>query len=61
MEEIQDMSELDMPANMLAVIRKLPYKLRDWWRTVVCELQERHNRRATFADIVQFVVETSED
>lgn len=55
MEEIQDISELDMPANMLFVIKKLPYKLRDRWRTVACELQGRHNRRATFVDIVNFI------
>lgn len=54
-EEVQYMYELDMPANMLSIIRKLPYRLRDRWRTVACELQERHNRRATFADIVDFI------
>ena len=30
--DIQYMSELNMPANMLTVIKKLPYKLKDKWR-----------------------------
>lgn len=40
MEEVQYMYELDMPANMLSIIKKLPYRLRDRWRTVACELQK---------------------
>lgn len=38
-EEVQYMDELDIPANMISVIKKLPYKLRDKWRTAACELQ----------------------
>lgn len=44
MEEVQYMSDLDMPANMMTITKKLPYK----WRTVACELQERHNCRVSF-------------
>ena len=44
-----------MPGNMLSVIKKLTYKLRDRWRTLACGLQERNNCRATFADIVSFI------
>ena len=55
MEEVQYLHELDMPANMLAIIRKLPYKFRDKWRTVACELQERRSQRATFIDITNFI------
>ncbi len=40
MEEVQYMYDLDMPTNMTTIIKKLPYKFRDKWRTVVCELQE---------------------
>lgn len=55
MNDVQYMYELDMPANMIAIIKKLPYRLRDRWRTVACELQERHQERATFSDIVDFI------
>lgn len=30
-EEVQYLHELDMPANMLTIIRKLPYKFRGKW------------------------------
>lgn len=56
MEEVQYMYELDMPANMLTVVKKLSYKLRDRWRMVACDLQENRNQRATFIDIVNFIV-----
>lgn len=55
MEEVEYLYELDMPANMLTIIKKLPYKHRDRWRTVACELQERRGRRAKFTDIVDFI------
>ncbi|KAL7849609.1 hypothetical protein SRHO_G00212320 [Serrasalmus rhombeus] len=55
MEEVHGLSELNTPANMLAVIKKLPYKLKDKWRTVACDIQERQHCRATFVDIVFFL------
>ncbi|XP_061908754.1 uncharacterized protein LOC133653469 [Entelurus aequoreus] len=55
MDDIQYMSELNMPANMLMVIKKLPYKLRDQWRTEACDIQGTRSRRATFPDIVSFI------
>lgn len=55
MNEVQYMYELDMPANVLTIVKKLPYKLRDRWRTMACEIQERRNQRATFSDMVNFI------
>lgn len=55
MEEVEYMYELDMPSNLLTIIKKLAYKHRDRWRTVACELQERCGQRATFTDIVDFI------
>lgn len=40
---------------MLNIIKKLPCNLRDRWRSHACDLQERHNRRAKFTDIANFV------
>lgn len=55
MEGVEYLHELDLPTNMLTIIRKLPYKFRDKWRTVACELQERRKQRATFSDIADFI------
>lgn len=55
MEELEYMKELDMPANMRAVVQKLPYKLRERWRTRASDLLESHKRRACFMDIVLFM------
>lgn len=55
MEDVQYLHDLDMPSKMLNVIRKLPYKLRDKWRSRACDLQESQKRRAKFSDIVDFI------
>ena len=53
--EFESTYELDVPGNMQAVVKKLPYKLREKWREVAFSLQERFHRRATFCDIVEFI------
>lgn len=45
---------LDHPANMRAIVSKLPYKLKEKWRFKVCELQEQSGRRVRFSDSVCF-------
>ncbi len=55
MEDVQYLLDMDMPSNMLSIIKKLPYKLRDKWRNRACELQERYDRRARFTDIADFI------
>ncbi|XP_014849351.1 PREDICTED: uncharacterized protein LOC106921875 isoform X1 [Poecilia mexicana] len=55
MENNGCMHELDVPANMQTIIKKLPFKLRDRWRNDVCDLKEKFKRRDTFSDIVRFV------
>ena len=55
LEDVQYLSDLDTPTNMVEIIKKLPYKLRDRWRCDACDLQERYNRRARFVDIANFV------
>ncbi|XP_056125219.1 uncharacterized protein LOC130103060 [Rhinichthys klamathensis goyatoka] len=48
-------SDLNVPTNMQIIVKKLPYKLRDYWRSVACDIYEKFHRRATFSDIVEFV------
>lgn len=54
MTDVEYMEEFDNAANMRAIIAKLPYKLRERWRSVVCGIQDRENRRAKFNDLVDF-------
>lgn len=54
-EQVMYMRELDLPANMRSIILKLPYKLREKWRNIACDLQERSGQRATFIDLVNFI------
>nr|XP_054604785.1 uncharacterized protein LOC129165520 [Nothobranchius furzeri] len=55
MEDLNYIKELDMPANMLAIVKMLPYRLRDKWRTFVCDLYEKHNQQAKFKDMIDFL------
>ncbi|XP_024116907.1 uncharacterized protein LOC112138581, partial [Oryzias melastigma] len=55
MDDLDYLHDPNVPANMLSVIKKLPYKIRDKWRTAACELQERTGRRCEFSDITEFI------
>ncbi|CAM4608863.1 unnamed protein product [Leuciscus chuanchicus] len=55
MEDLQHMEELNVPSNLRLIMMKLPYKLREKWRSVTWELQERRGYRAMFPDFVAFI------
>lgn len=55
MEELQYMHELDMPSNIRAIVLKLPFKLRDQWRTAAHDLQETTGNRALVNDLVRVI------
>ncbi len=55
MQNIRYMNELNLATNMQAILAKLPYKLRERWRIVAYDLQERRNDQAYFSDIVYFI------
>lgn len=55
MSEVQYLQELDMPANLRTVVSKLPFKLKEKWRTVAYDLLDHRNRRASFNDLVSFI------
>lgn len=40
---------------MRAIIAKLPYKLRERWRTLACGILDKEKRTAKFEDLVDFV------
>lgn len=49
------MEELETPSHLRTIISKLPFKLRDRWRTISCDIQDKSKRRARFKDLVEFV------
>ena len=55
MEDLQHMEEMNVPSNLRLMMMKLPYKLREKWRSVACDLQERRGYRAMFQDFVAFI------
>lgn len=49
------MEELDLPSNLKLIVSKLPYKLRNRWRTEACDILERRNAQARLQDLVAFI------
>ncbi|XP_033992103.1 uncharacterized protein LOC117487588 [Trematomus bernacchii] len=55
MRDLQDMEELDLPSNLRLILSKLPYKLREKWRTAACDILDRSHQRAKLHDLVVFI------
>ncbi|KAK0144647.1 hypothetical protein N1851_016989 [Merluccius polli] len=55
MEELQYMQELDMPVNIRAIVSKLPFRMREQWRTIAHDIMETTNQPACFIDLVMFI------
>lgn len=55
MDDIEFMEEMDNPTNMRVVISKLPYKIREKWRTAAFEIHEEGRGRARFSHLVDFI------
>lgn len=48
-------AELENSTNMRILVSKLPFGLREKWRMVVCNIRERHDCKARFNDILEFL------
>lgn len=48
MDDTEFMEEMDNPTNMRVVISKLPYRIRERWRTTAFEIQEARRGQASF-------------
>lgn len=48
------MEEMNNPINMKLIISKLPFKMKDRWRTIAIEYKRNH-RRARFKQLVSFI------
>ncbi|KAL1277030.1 hypothetical protein QQF64_023703 [Cirrhinus molitorella] len=55
MEDLEFMEELDTVANLRSIALKLPYKLRERWRTKAFELQEQRGNKVKMVDLVSFI------
>ncbi len=55
MDSIEYMEEMDNPSTMRAILSKLPYKLKEKWRGLAYDLQEKNGRRARFTDLIDFI------
>ena len=55
MEEMEHLEELDTVSNMRSIVLKLPYKLRERWRSKAYALQEERSRRVRILDLVYFI------
>ncbi|XP_063058655.1 uncharacterized protein LOC134452219 [Engraulis encrasicolus] len=55
MEDLQHLEEMNVPSNLRLMMTKLPYKMREKWRTTAWELQEKRGSRARFSDFVIFI------
>lgn len=55
MRGLQSTEELDLPSNLKLIVSKLPYKLRERWRTAACDILEQRTTRARLQDLVAFI------
>ncbi|KAK0149331.1 hypothetical protein N1851_009253 [Merluccius polli] len=55
MKDIEYLEEMDNPANLRIIVSKLPFRLRERWRVIAFDVQEKERRRARFSDLVKFI------
>lgn len=55
MQELDYISDLETPTNLKVLVSKLPFKLRDRWRAVACNIYDKHKQRPTFKDLLAFI------
>ena len=44
MKEVHFLEELETPSHLRTMVSKLPFKLRDRWRTISCDVPDRSKR-----------------
>ena len=55
MQDIKFLDELNTPSQIREVVLKLPYRLREKWRTRAFDFYEHKKRRAKFPELVSFI------
>lgn len=54
-QEVNFVEELENSANLRTIVSKLSFKLRDKWRTMACSIQDSHNGKVMFKDLLEFI------
>ncbi|XP_019750034.1 uncharacterized protein LOC109530618 [Hippocampus comes] len=54
-DSVDYMNEMDSTTNMRIIISKLPFKIKEKWRGVACDIQEKSGKKVRFTDVVNFV------
>lgn len=52
---LEYLEEMNSPSNLRIIIHKLPFRLRERWRVVAFDIQEKEKRRVHFADLVEYI------
>ncbi|KAK0142198.1 hypothetical protein N1851_020135 [Merluccius polli] len=60
MADLEYLDEMENAANMRTIIAKLPYRLRERFRSVAIDIQKRQDRRTKFKDVVTFITMQAE-
>lgn len=55
MTDLEYLDEMENAANMRTIVAKLPYRLRERFRSVAIDIQKRQERRTKLKDVVTFV------
>lgn len=55
MKDMDYLEEMNSPSNLRIVVYKLPFRLRERWRVIAFDIQEREGRRAKFSDLVMYI------
>ncbi|KAL7831402.1 hypothetical protein SRHO_G00309050 [Serrasalmus rhombeus] len=59
MSDLEYLDEMENAANMRTVISKLPYRLREKFRSIAIDIQKK-DRRTKFKDVVSFITKQAE-
>lgn len=54
-KDLAYLEEMNSPSNLRTVVHKLPFRLRERWRVAAFDIQEKKERRANFADLVEYI------
>ena len=55
MQDMEYLEAMNSPSNLWLVVSKLPFRLRERWRVIAFDIQEREGRGALFSDLVTYI------
>jgi hypothetical protein len=60
MQSISYLRVLNNPSNMLCIVQKLPFYLKNKWREFVCRARRRKQKILAYPDLAEFVEEAAD-